>query len=479
MQITYSEASIKTDPSGIFDMKMQLDGKNALLFALNSWVLPYVEQKAREGGGIEMAQAAADLKGHMETIDLYIQELTYKKQKKGIKFNIQAKALPASVSKDEIQERIQKALSDVFVQYGIQVLYDLKLPQQKKEDKGHKQSRNLVRTIARSAGKDTSQPSLFSLPLQRVKEELERMQAESPDGILTKEIMSKKTCMLADILVSKYDQLPKNENGSISISDVSGLAAQLKTSVQEMKYMLLLLSGFQYQHVAHYSESKEIVLQTSKLFDIGFVYDQKHEKKIELSGAHLRVEGVMDIVKSVRIKRLEVRPTPEFIRDLKGKGAGYIQIPATDRYLAMCHDLSLMAYKLMNYSIANKSDWKISEERLIDALGLQDMLKKQGRPRTQQTIQKAIEELKQKGHLTEYHTPADTGGMYTWKYGSKYAISQQEKQQKTREDQEYINYKDKSIPVEKKRQRYAEFLMREKRMSAEKAATKAAEKYPE
>jgi hypothetical protein len=243
--------------------------------------------------------------------------------------------------------------------------------------------------------------------------------------------------------------------------------------------MLLYLSGFQYPHVAHYSESKEIGYKMSKLFDIEFIYDQKHEKKIELTGAHLRVEGVLDIVKNVRIKRLEVKPTPEFIRLLKGKGAGYIQIRATDGYLAMCHDLTLMAFKLMNYSMANKPDWKISEEKLIDALGLQDMLKKQGRPRTQLTIQKALEELKNKGHLIEYSTPADTGDMYTWKCDGKYAISQQEKQQKAKEGQEFIDIKDKSIPVERRRQHYAEYMRKEYKMRADMAAQKAVEKIPE
>jgi hypothetical protein len=220
----------------------------------------------------------------------------------------------------------------------------------------------------------------------------------------------------------------------------------------------------------------------SKLFDIEFFYDQKHSEKIRYNTKNA-IELINTVlVPNVRIKHINIKPTPEFIRDLKGKGAGYIQIRATDRYLAMCHDLTLVAFKLMNYSMANKPDWKISEEKLIVALGLQDMLKKQGRPRTQLTIRKALEELKNKGHLIQYSTPADTGDMYTWKCDGKYAISQQEKQEKSKENQEaqeFIDYYDKSIPVEKRRQRYTEFLMREKRMSAEKAATKAAEKIPD
>jgi len=479
MQITYSEASIKTEPNGIFDMKVQLDGKNALLFALNSWVLPALKKKIEETNDDIIQQAAEGLIRNMEIIDQYVHELTYKKQKKGIKFNIQTKPLPAALGKEEIDSHIRQALSDTYVQMGVQVLWGLNNIDKKDSDKGHKQSRSLVRTIARSAGKDTTQPSLFSMPLQDLKEELERQLAKSSDGKLTKEYLSQKTSTLALLLVCKYDELPKKEDGSISISDVSELAVQMKTSVKEIKYMLLYLSGFQYPHVAHYSESKEIGYKMSKLFDIEFIYDQKHEKKIELTGAHLRVEGVLDIVKNVRIKRLEVKPTPEFIRDLKGKGAGYIQIRATDGYLAMCHDLTLMAFKLMNYSMANKPDWKISEEKLIDALGLQDMLKKQGRPRTQLTIQKALEELKNKGHLIEYSTPADTGDMYTWKCDGKYAISQQEKQQKAKEGQEFIDIKDKSIPVERRRQHYAEYMRKEYKMRADMAAQKAVEKIPE
>lgn len=482
MQITYSEASVKTDTAGRFDLNMQFDGKNTLLFALNSWVLPALKQKMQETNSEIMQQSIENLYRHIESIDQYVQELTYKKQKKRIKFNIQTKPLPASLDKEEVSNRIQQALSDTYVQMGIDVIWEFNNIDKKNSDKGHKQSRSLVRTIARSVGKDTTQPSLFSMPFNELKDELERKLAESPDGKLTKEYLSQKTSTLALLLVCKYDELPKNEDGSICISDVSGLAAQMKTSIQEIKYMLLYLSGFQYPHVAHYSESKEIGFKMSKLFDIEFFYDQKHEKKIELNGTHLRVEGVMNIVKNVRIKRLQVRPTPEFIRDLKGKGSGYIQIRATDGYLAMCHDLSLMAFKLMNYSMANRSDWKINEDKLIEALGIQDMLKKQGKPRTQSTIQKALEELKEKGHLTEFQTPAHTGDMYTWKYGSKYAISQQEKQQKTKENQEgqeFIEYTDKNIPVEKRRKRYADYMMQEKRMKADKAAEMAIKKIPE
>jgi hypothetical protein len=476
MQITYKEASMKTDDSGRFDLNIQFDGKNLLLFMLNTYILAYLTKEAKEKNSTELIQAAERLKIHIENIEMYVQELKYVKVKKGVKFNVQTKQLPVSLDKNEIQNKIQEALADTWVQYGVQALYDLNDKKKKGEDKGHKQSRSLARTIARSAGKDTTQPSLFSMPLQNLKEELERKLAESPDGMLTRENISQKTSTLALLLVCKYDELPKNEDGSISISDIGGLAEQMKTSVQEMKYMLLYLSGFQYPHVAHYSESKEIGFRMSKLFDIEFFYDQKHEKKIELTGAHLRVEGVLDIVKNVRIKRLQVKPTPQFIRDLKGKGAGYIQIPATNAYLAMCHNLTLMAFKLMNYSMANKPDWKIGEDKLIEALGIQDMLKKQGRPRTQATIGKGLEELKRIGHLSEFQTPAETGGPYTWKCDGKYAISQQEKQQKAKGDKEFISYEDKSIPVEKRRQRYAEYMMKEHHLKAEKAAEKAAEK---
>jgi len=478
MEITYSEASVKTEPAGSFELNVQFDGKNALLFALNSWVLPHLKKEAEDQDSDTLRQAVNGLCRHMETIDQYVNKLAYKRHKKGIKFDIKSKDIPDK-DRDEVVRRIQEALADTFVQHGVLVLEDLHELKRKREDKGHKQSRSLARTIARSAGKDTSQPSLFSMPFQNLKEELERKLAESPDGKLTKENISQKTSTLALLLVCKYDELPKNEDGSISISDVGGLAAQMKTTVQEMKYMLLYLSGFQYPHVAHYSESKEIGFRMSKLFDIEFFYDQKHEKKIELTGAHLRVEGVLDIVRNVRIKRLQVKPTPQFIRDLKGKGAGYIQIPATDAYLAMCHDLTLMAFKLMNYSMANRSDWKIGEDKLIEALGIQDMLKKQGRPRTQAAIRKGLEELKRNGHLSEFQTPAETGGPYTWKCDGKYAISQQDKQQKAKEGQEFIDIKDKSIPVERRRQHYAEHMRKKYRMGPDKAAQKAVERIPE
>lgn len=479
MDITYKDATFKQGPDKHVEIKVEMDGKNTLLFALNTWVLRYLTKKAEEDDSDDLRRDIEAFKADMETIDRHVLDMTYKVVRGKINFNINTRHLPTE-DRDAVTERLQKALSSHYVQEGIRLIDALnKQTKKKKKDKGHKQSRSLVRSVAKMAGKDTTQPSLFSLPFQSLKEDLERQLSQSQDGILIKEKFSQKTGTLALLLVGKYGELPKNEDGSISITDVPELAAMMKTSVQEIKYMLLYLSGFQYPHVAHYTDAKEIGFRMSKLFDIEFFYDQKHEKKIELSGAHIRVEGVLDIVRNVRIKRLQVKPTPQFIRDLNGKGSGYIQIQATDAYLAMCHELSLVAFKIMNYSMANRPEWKISEGKLFEALGLVDMLKKQGRPRTLATVGKALEELKQKGHLLEYETPAETGDMYSWKCASKYAISQQEKQQRAQDGQEFIDYADKSIPVDKRRQRYAEYMQKEFSMPKEKAWSKAVEKIPE
>jgi len=465
-------------------LDLKMDHRNALLFILQLQIIPGLEAMAERDSRPDLALAAGKLKEYALFLDKHLGtfELSFKKPRKrvpllnGYNYSLTYRINFQPDEEEQVKERITAIMADEYVRMAmgqlIEVFRPIK-PKKQPKPKDGKHSRALVRTLAYSTGKDTSQPSLFALSLDDLRQELARQIADSPDGILTKDVMSQKTSICALWLVEKYTSLQKDEQGYVEIEDLNQLAVECGTDAKELKYILFFLTGFQYTHVIHYEEKKEIGLTAAKLFDIVFVYD-KSRMDFFTADKKITPEGIVTLLKNERIKYIQVRPTGEFLNDLKGKRGTLGYIRTTDAFLAACNDLSLMAFKILNFSIANEAEYRIGEDKLFHHLGIEKQVKQQGRPRIQTAVKTALQELLDKGHFTKYDIE-DTaaGAMYSWTCSEK--LVKHTKKKKA----EYIDYQDKSIPLETRRERLASWLMTEKRFSRRQAEAQAEKTIPE
>lgn len=446
--IYYTEFDIKKNDKGLpVSFTIKLDHRNALLSMIFFTILP--NMKARP----ELMDEAVKLEEDANFLEQHLLELTVIKEKKSkytVKFTTRSKDDTAAV---------QQILSSPIISNAIDVLF-----KELATDKDHKQSRSLSRTIARTVGNDTKQRTLWDVPLEGIKLELEKQIAESPNGILTKEVMSKKTALLAQTLVKYYGTLPKIEEGTekgyVTIEDMNQLAEDIGTDSKRLKYFLLYLGGYQYTHVAHFDDA--IGFKITKLFDIWLMYDKSRAAKIEIMKDTNTIDETINIIRNERIKCIRIKPTQEFIRDLQGKGLGYFR--TSDKFLAACNDMTEMAYKLFNFSASQKPKYSISEEKLYEHLNLKDQVKKQGSPYIRGKIKGAIEELQTKGHFKNYTIDERPDGYkYSWTYTDVFVKYADDKAQ------EYIDYKDTSIPIQKRRERYQAYLEKERKFTRLKA----------
>lgn len=74
----------------------------------------------------------------------------------------------------------------------------------------------------------------------------------------------------------------------------------------------------------------------------------------------------------------------------------------TDAFITSQKNLSDMAVKILNYTASNHPKHGIAWDKLYRHLELTKHAKTQGRPRIQQRILEALEELKTLGHLISY-----------------------------------------------------------------------------
>ena len=453
----------------IIDPRGELDH---LIFVLDRKIIPALKELSKDDAAV--ADECARLKNDVDYLEAHVIQLGFEKSVKGnVQMVYETRTLQGE-DEQAVTARVSSILSSHSIRDAIEyILTERKKPKASKP-KEHKQSKSLAKTVAKITGRDTEQQSLFALPLQELKQELERQQSASVDGLLTKNVMSLKTGILAQVLVSKYSTQQKDDEGFIAIDDISALAGEVNTYTQELKYLLLLLGGYQYWHIVNYEH--EIGYRTAKLFDLEVLYDKDRAEggKIDMAG-EISASNMMTIIKNERIKCLKVRLTREFIRDIEGKRGALGYFTARDGFLATCNELSLWAYKIINFSATNRPhNYKIGEDKLFKHIGILDHVKRQGRPRMQKLIMGAMDELVQKGHFTEYKIEeGDTGLMYSWTCSDKYF------KHSKKPEAEYVDQKDKTIDVAIRRENLANWMMKNRGISAQKAREHAEKSIPE
>lgn len=279
----------------------------------------------------------------------------------------------------------------------------------------HKQSRSYLKTTASLVGKDTSgQRSLFEIPYF------------DNDINPLKDVLSKMTAITGNHLLAKW-QTEKDENGVYTIKSLNEVAKQLGVEPRELKIYLIYLGGYQ-RPITRLEITKEkgkkekriLAIYHDKLFFIKFNIRLRDNEKDEDFNNDARVgTNYLNFIKDRDIDSVEVMPSFTLQEDLNGSGLGNILVD--DNFVAFSLGLSDLAYKLFCFSGSNKPTFKINFNKLTDKkyLNLTNQLKKQGKPRILKTIQTALKELQDKGHLTKWSYD-ETTEQFSWTYSGAF-----------------------------------------------------------
>ena len=334
-----------------------------------------------------------------------------------------------------------------------------------KNKKIHIQSRSYSKTMAKCTGRDTSQYSLFSLdPKELLIAKRENVKEGDCKIREQKFIISKNTAILGNFLFELWQSGQKNENDYLKIENLSILSKKLNTTNYEIKLYLIYLGGFIYPIVTKDDLKSRLTITQGTFFTIKFNYrfEDGDDKRIE----NLLGSGHLQFIKNRSTESIEVKPNEIFIRDYKCiirdykcNGLGFVYV--SDNFIKFCLELSDIAYKILCLSMSNKPTQKLKEENLIIQLGLEEQLKKQGKPRIREKILQGFEDLKNKKHIVTY-TFCDP--YFKWNYKNTIIKHQelQPKQRSLKNKNPYINFKDTSIPLIKIKKAYKKYLIEDK-----------------
>lgn len=486
LQVNVVYGSEREAAEAIFsnNIELTLNEKDFLLFRLFQVHAGLKLDKPEELIAIQQIEAA------LHFFNNYVIKVEFKPLKgntKAFKYAIELHETETEEEKAFIEKSIKEIIETPIIKQTIEVAIVLPKKQgllnfEPPQIKTHKQSRSLMRNLAKNVGKDYTQPSLFNLPLEELQAAIES--APTIDGIPYKEKLSKHVGILSIELLKLCQQLKQDKEGYFTIDDLGSLAKEIKADVKELKYYLLYLGGYQYPSVEVYEEEKEIGFRFAKIFDIEFIYSSKYETKEK---AQIQSSNFLMFIETP-IKKVKYKPSETFIKDIQKKdrttkALGYIQV--NDNFTALCLGLSDYAFKLLTYMAANKPTYKISEEKLFIHLGLEKQVKTQKPARLRNMLASAFKELKDNEHLEAYEIKEEaTGILYSWQYTDKY-VKHQDSERKAAEaaeggtkkkagSAEFIDFRDTSIDLKVRKKAYADWLIKEKKATPEEAKKQAA-----
>ena len=366
---------------------LKVPTKNSLLFYLD-----YVEELLEDftPEHIEICEI-------IELLEKNLGELVLSSKKGGNGFKAEITLINVDPEKEEeTKKKIKKALENGYVRETIR---EFLLP--KKEEKLHKQPLAYLKTTSKLVGRDTNNPTLFTMP-----EILDLASSQHRD------IISKNTAILGNYILQLMQQTNSKELEMTGY--LSTLSEMFGVNKTEIKNYLLYLGGYVYPITDKDEKSGKLTLTTEQLFKVKFIYSKEvAERSYKTIGTNLTRYLIDQPVESIVIE-----PSPIFIKALEGKGLGNVLVKNND-WVRLAQSLTETGYKLLAYTTSNKPKNKINEDSLIRDLGLEEAVKKQGKPRVRATILKAFEELKTNGHFKEYLLEEEPR-MYSYTYSDKY-----------------------------------------------------------
>ena len=268
----------------------------------------------------------------------------------------------------------------------------------------HKQPRSQLKTYASEVGRET-----------RHLTELSTLQAKDIK-------LNKNPAILGSFLYRLWQERTDKTKDTLEIDNLSELSSFMGNSNYETKHYLLALGSIPRQLI-YSNEDRELLVTTALLFEITFIYSKEIEAKYKGRGFEQLGSDRLSFIKDEPISRITVKPNKHWIKALekqpegKYNGMGLGTVLLTNDSLKELQDRSPMAYKLFNYTASNRPTQKIREANLFIHLGLEDQVKKQGKPRVRRAIASALEELVNMGHIVEHNYEA---GLYSFTFSDRF-----------------------------------------------------------
>lgn len=286
----------------------------------------------------------------------------------------------------------------------------------------HKQARGYLKTTASLVGKDTSgQKSLFEIPHFDT--------AINP----YKEVLTKMTAITGNLLIALW-QANKDKDNVYKITNLSEIARKLGVEPKELKLYLIYLGGYQ-RPITTLSiikrkgkkDKRILSIYHDKIFYIKFNIRLKDNEREDEFNNDTRIgTNYLNFIKDRDIESVDVIPSITLQEELRGDGLGNVLVD--DGFVAFSLGLSDLAYKLFCFSSSNKPTFKIGFKKLIgkNYLNLESQVfgsykngkrikAGQGKPKILKTINSALKELEEKGHLTKWTYDEETG-FFNWTY---------------------------------------------------------------
>jgi hypothetical protein len=268
------------------------------------------------------------------------------------------------------------------------------------EEKVYKSPRAYARTVAQIVKREREQPSLFNA-----------------SGLLSLEETHRTAITRnAAVLGTYLFQLLKSEEETITVRNLTALAELFNTTNSEIKLYLLALGGFTYPVVT--LENDNLRLSVEQFFKIEIIYGKKTQERYRRGELTQAGTNLLTMLVNEAPTEIRITPNRNFLISLTGKGQGYTLLKQ-NKYVKLSLQLTDLGYKLQEYSSTQSRSHKIKEPGLVNALGIEAQVKKQGAPYMRGKIHEALEQLKGHGYLTEYSYDKETT-LYKWIVSGEY-----------------------------------------------------------
>ena len=270
-----------------------------------------------------------------------------------------------------------------------------------KKEPLNKTPRSYFKTAAKLVGRDRG-PDLFT----------------STDGIeiiqelARKDVMSRNTAILGHWILNK---IAESKEDTLVIRNLAELSDTLNNSNYEIKTYLLNLGGYTWPIVD--SQGGELTITVEQLFHVQFAYHSSIANQYEAGELSSVRRGGLVIIKNKPFKEIRITPNKKFMEAIRGKGLKYVF--TTSKFLELSLRLSEIAFKILYLTASNRPKHDIGEDKLITQLGLERLVKSQGKPRVRKMLLQALDELREEGHIKEYAYEEDRN-IFRFTYSRKY-----------------------------------------------------------
>lgn len=303
-------------------------------------------------------------------------------------------------------EDIEKSIQQIN-ETGVSTLIIGRPSETAKEGNIYKQGNNINMTLARIVGRERGQQkSLFDIDTY------------IPDAPQLEKLPKE-----AGKLLQKIELLfQANGYKPVTITNLDGLAKEIGTTSDRLKFYLIRLGGYIYpisyikeedgKKVRWVTFEQMITVEFGEKVEEGKTKDDYQDRRIGTKFASFIAGLPQEIIKI----SLNIKFVKDIVNTKSGQGAGFAYVTEDGYDL----ELSDMGYKIMKLTTAFTPRNGIGFTKLAEKLGYKGKdIRDRGKPRIKEELAKGFEELKSVGHLVSW-TYTEEKELYKWEMSTKF-----------------------------------------------------------